>query len=88
MNSKRYCKQFKNHSETALFYDLAMRADQYEQAKISALEKVFLEIAETGKPTQAQLDFIKMMKPKADPLKEAEDMGKFIMSFIGFTEGR
>lgn len=60
----------------------------YEQAQTDALAKVFSDIAETGKPTQAQLDFIKMMKPKEDPLKEAEDAGKFVMSILGFMEGK
>ena len=65
-----------------------MKNEAYIQAQESALSKVFLDIAETGKPTQAQLDFIKMMKPKPTPMQEAEDAGKLVMTLMGFMEGK
>ena len=60
----------------------------YEEAQKAALEKVYLSIAETGKPTQEQLDFIKMMEPKKTPASEMEDMGKAVMAMMGFMEGK
>ena len=65
-----------------------MKTEAYEQAKTNALEKVFLSIAETGKPTKEQLDFIQMMKPKKSEFDEMKDAGSFVMSLMGFMEGK
>lgn len=68
--------------------EFVMEQKTFEQARLNALTKVYLDIAETGKPTQGQLDFISMMKPKQNPMKEAEEAGKFVMSLMGFMEGK
>ena len=46
----------------------------YEKAIQSALEKVFENIAITGAPTQEQLKFIEMHKPKAKPRTIDDDI--------------
>ena len=54
--------------------------DAYEEAKRRALQKVFESIAETGLPTEQQLKFIEMYKPKIkarsldDDIKDAEKL--------------
>ena len=55
---------------------------------MDALSKVFLNIAETGKPTKEQLDFIQMMKPKKTEIDELKDAGGLVMSLMGFMEGK
>ena len=70
------------------YYIYGMKNEAYEQAKINALEKVFLSIAETGKPTKEQIDFINMMKPKRSEFDEMKDAGSMMMSLMGFMEGK
>lgn len=53
--------------------------DLYEEAKKSALQKVFESISITGNPTPEQLKFIEMFKPKKarsidDDIKDAEKL--------------
>lgn len=46
----------------------------YDKAIESALEKVFENIAITGTPTQEQLKFIEMYKPKSKPRTIDDDI--------------
>lgn len=53
--------------------------DAYEEAKRNALTKVFESIAISGNPTQEQIKFIEMYKPKKarsldDDIKDAEKL--------------
>lgn len=60
----------------------------YESAKKSAIEKVFLVIAETGRPTREQLDFLEFVKDKKkesikDVNKEIESTMKMFDMIFG-----
>ena len=48
--------------------------NSYDEAVKSALEKVFESIAQTGCPTQEQIKFIEMYKPKAKPRTLDDDI--------------
>lgn len=71
--------------DAVFFYPLSMES-AYEQAKKSAVEKVLLSIAETGSPTDSQLAFLRMMKPKEDSLDELSKALKVADSFLGVAK--
>lgn len=52
--------------------------NSYEKAKQNAIEKVFLAIAETGRPTTEQLDFLDFVKEKKK--ESVKDISKEIES--------
>ena len=65
-----------------------MNKDAFQEAQKEALVSVYKDIASTGKPTEEQLRFIKMMEPKRSELDELQDAGKAIMGLMGFMEGK
>lgn len=65
-----------------------MTEKEYLEAQKDALASVYKDIATTGKPTDSQLSFIRMMQPKKSQFSEFEDAGKALMAVMGFMEGK
>ena len=65
-----------------------MNKDAFQEAQKEALASVYKDIATTGKPTEEQLRFIKMMEPKRSELDDIQEAGKAIMGLMGFMEGK
>lgn len=59
--------------------------EAYEQAKMEAVKQVLLDISQTGKPTEAQLSFLRMVK-KEDPLGDLSKALKVADSFMGVAK--
>ena len=57
--------------------------NSYDEAKKTALEKVFLSIAETGKPTEEQLKFIQMYQPKRTLDDDIKTVEKILSLMLG-----
>lgn len=52
---------------------------------MEAVKQVLLDISQTGKPTEAQLSFLRMMK-KEDPLGDLSKALKVADSFMGVAK--
>ena len=65
-----------------------MNKEAFQEAQKEALASVFKDIAATGKPTEQQLRFIKMMEPKRSELDDLQEAGKAFMGLMGFMEGK